>query len=126
MVPVCRFFSSNRLRACNKKRLRLPRKLLVRSCLSTINSPSFSMMLSILLTVFGRPAFIYFSGKWVEEKPMEPYLFSPYLEALHRLPYALLSRINYFLYNKILQHQFYPSKSFTSSPMESFTYPFHT
>jgi len=52
--------------------------------------PLFSMMLSILLTVFGRPAFIYFSGKWVEEKPMEPYLFSPYLEALHRLPYALL------------------------------------
>jgi len=41
--------------------------------------PLFSMMLSILLTVFGRPAFIFFSGKWVKEKPMEPYLFSPYL-----------------------------------------------
>jgi hypothetical protein len=52
--------------------------------------PLFSMMLSILLTVFVRPAFIFFSGKWVKEKPMEPYLFSPYLEALHRLPYALL------------------------------------
>jgi len=52
--------------------------------------PLFSMILSILLTLFGRPAFIYLSGKWVKEKPIEPYLFSPYLEALHRLPYAIL------------------------------------
>jgi len=52
--------------------------------------PLFSMMLSILLTLFGRPAFIYLSRKFVKEKPMEPYLFSPYLEALHRLPYAIL------------------------------------
>ena len=55
--------------------------------------PLFSMLLSIVLTLFGRPAFLYFSGKTGVEKPMEPYLFSPYLEALHRLPYAILTWI---------------------------------